>query len=38
MDLTLECIWRHYSTEPENPPAGDLIDAYADFFAVINAQ
>jgi hypothetical protein len=37
MDLTLECIRRHYSTESENPPAGALKDAYADFFAVINS-
>jgi hypothetical protein len=37
MDLTLECIRRHYSTEPEDPPAGAFRDAYEDFFAVINA-
>lgn len=37
MDLTLECIRRHYSTEPEDPPAGALKDAYRDFFAVINS-
>ena len=37
MDLTLECIRRHYSSEPDNLPAGALKDAYADFFAVINA-
>jgi len=37
MDLTLECIRRHSSTESENPPAGALKDAYADFFAAINS-
>jgi hypothetical protein len=37
MDLTLECIRRHYSTEPEDPPVGALKDAYADFLAVIDS-
>ncbi|WP_426297756.1 DUF6994 family protein [Arthrobacter sp. R-11] len=37
MDLTLECIRRHYAGESENPPSGAFKDAYADFFAVINA-
>jgi len=31
MDLTLECIRRHYAGEPESPLA-DVIAAYADFF------
>lgn len=31
MDLTLECIRRHYAGEPESPLA-DVITAYADFF------
>lgn len=33
MDLTLECIRRHYAGEPESPLA-DVITAYADFFAL----
>jgi hypothetical protein len=37
MDLTLECIRRHYTGESENAPVGALKDAYADFFAVITA-
>lgn len=37
MDLTLECIRRHYSTDPEDPPAGALKDAYMDFVAVIDS-
>lgn len=32
MDLTLECIRRHYAGEPESPLA-NVINAYADFFA-----
>jgi hypothetical protein len=35
MDLTLECIRRHYAGEPESPLA-DVIDAYADFFALFD--
>lgn len=31
MDLTLECIRRHYTGEPDSPLA-DVITAYADFF------
>jgi hypothetical protein len=31
MDLTLECIRRHYAGEPGSPLA-DVTDAYADFF------
>lgn len=31
MDLTLECIRRHYEGEPKSPLA-DVIDAYKDFF------
>lgn len=31
MDLTLECIRRHYAGEPSSPLA-DVINAYADFF------
>jgi hypothetical protein len=31
MDLTLECIRRHYAREPESPLA-DVTNAYADFF------
>lgn len=37
MDLTLECIRRYYSTEPENDPAGVLKEAYSDFLAVIDS-
>lgn len=33
MDLTLECIRRHYAGEPESPLA-DVIGAYQDFFAL----
>lgn len=33
MDLTLECIRRHYTGDPEGPLA-DAIQAYADFFAL----
>ena len=32
MDLTLECIRRHYLEEGESPLA-DVLDAYSDFFA-----
>ena len=35
MDLTLECIRRHYGGEPESPLAG-VINAYADFFALFD--
>lgn len=35
MDLTLECIRRHYAGEPESPLAG-VITAYADFFALFD--
>ncbi|WP_372432840.1 DUF6994 family protein [Arthrobacter tumbae] len=35
MDLTLECIRRHYSGEPASPLA-DVINAYADFFALFD--
>lgn len=31
MDLTLECIRRHYAREPESP-LSDVLSAYADFF------
>jgi len=31
MDLTLECIRRHYAREPESP-LSDVINAYEDFF------
>lgn len=37
MDLTLECIRRHYKGESENAPAGAFKDGYAAFFAVITA-
>ncbi|MCT1722987.1 hypothetical protein M3B14_05010 [Kocuria marina] len=33
MDFTLECIRRHYVGESESPLA-DVINAYADFFAL----
>lgn len=33
MDLTLECIRRHYAGEPESPLT-DVLNAYADFFAL----
>ena len=33
MDLTLECIRRHYAGEPESPLA-DVLHAYSDFFAL----
>lgn len=35
MDLTLECIRRHYAEEPESPLA-DVISAYTDFFALFD--
>lgn len=35
MDLTLECIRRHYAGEPESPLA-DVIEAYRDFFALFD--
>jgi len=35
MDLTLECIRRHYAGEPESPLAG-VLNAYADFFALFD--
>ncbi|MFE4541547.1 DUF6994 family protein [Arthrobacter sp. NPDC056727] len=35
MDLTLECIRRHYAGEPESPLAS-VINAYADFFALFD--
>jgi hypothetical protein len=35
MDLTVECIRRHYAGEPESPLA-DVISAYADFFALFD--
>jgi hypothetical protein len=35
MDLTLECIRRHYAGEPQSPLA-DVITAYADFFALFD--
>ncbi|MDP9694432.1 UNVERIFIED_ORG: hypothetical protein J2X79_001991 [Arthrobacter globiformis] len=35
MDLTLECIRRHYAGEPESPLA-NVIYAYADFFALFD--
>lgn len=35
MDLTLECIRRHYAGEPESPLV-DVITAYADFFALFD--
>ncbi|MGP4033373.1 DUF6994 family protein [Pseudarthrobacter sp. 1C304] len=35
IDLTLECIRRHYAGEPESPLA-DVINAYADFFALFD--
>lgn len=35
MDLTLECIRRHYAGEPESPLA-HVINAYADFFALFD--
>lgn len=35
MDLTLECIRRHYAGEPESPLA-DVITAYSDFFALFD--
>lgn len=35
MDLTLECIRRHYAGEPESPLA-DVINAYADFFKLFD--
>lgn len=37
MDLTLECIRRHYAGEPESPLAG-VLNAYADFFALFGRQ
>lgn len=35
MDLTLECIRRHYAGEPGSPLA-DVTNAYADFFALFD--
>ena len=35
MDLTLECIRRHYAGEQESPLAG-VLNAYADFFALFD--
>lgn len=35
MDLTLECIRRHYAGEPVSPLAG-VINAYGDFFALFD--
>jgi hypothetical protein len=35
MDLTLECIRRHYAGEPESPLAS-VINAYSDFFALFD--
>ncbi|GAB2707798.1 DUF6994 family protein [Arthrobacter bambusae] len=35
MDLTLECIRRHYAREPWSPLA-EVINAYADFFALFD--
>lgn len=35
MDLTLECIRRHYAGEPGSPLAG-VINAYADFFKLFD--
>jgi hypothetical protein len=35
MDLTLECIRRHYAGEPGSPLAG-VINAYADFFRLFD--
>ena len=35
MDLTLECIRRHYAGGPESPLA-DVLTAYADFFALFD--
>lgn len=35
MDLTLECIRRHYAGDPQSPLA-DVITAYADFFALFD--
>lgn len=35
MDLTLECIRRHYAGGPESPLA-DVLSAYADFFALFD--
>lgn len=35
MDLTLECIRRHYTGEPGSPLA-DVTDAYADFFELFD--
>jgi hypothetical protein len=35
MDLTLECVRRHYAGEPESPLA-DVINAYEDFFALFD--
>lgn len=35
MDLTLECIRRHYAGEPKSPLAA-VINAYADFFALFD--
>ncbi|GAB3519882.1 DUF6994 family protein [Arthrobacter monumenti] len=35
MDLTLECIRRHYAGESESPLA-DVINAYADFYALFD--
>jgi hypothetical protein len=37
MDLTLECIRRHYAGEPVSPLA-DVLTAYADFFALFGRR
>lgn len=37
IDLTLECIRRHYAGEPEGPLAG-VLNAYADFFALFGRR
>lgn len=37
IDLTLECIRRHYAGEPVSPLA-DVINAYADFFALFGER
>jgi hypothetical protein len=37
IDLTLECIRRHYAEEPESPLA-DVLNAYADFFALFGRR
>jgi hypothetical protein len=37
IDLTLECIRRHYAEEPESPLA-DVLNVYADFFALFGRR